>query len=52
MISFIGISNIDEPVPDTRLFSQFEVVLVVPIADDAEIKIIINVVLGQNLVSN
>ena len=49
MISFIGISSIDEPVPDAGLFSQFEVVLVVLIADDAVIKIIINIILGQKL---
>jgi hypothetical protein len=49
MISFIGISSIAELVPDTGLFSQFEVVLVVPIADDAVIEVIINMILGQKL---
>ena len=34
IISFIGISSIDDEllVPDTGLFSQFEVILVVPLS--------------------
>ena len=45
IISFIGISSIDDElfVPDIGLFSQFEVVLV---ANDAAIKIIIEIILG------
>ena len=52
IISFIGISSIDDGllVPDTGLFSQFEVILVVPLSVvDAVIimKIIINMILVQ-----
>ena len=52
IISFIGISSIDDEllVPDTGLFSQFEVILVVPLSVvDAVIimKIIINMILVQ-----
>ena len=52
-ISFIGISSIVDElvVPDTGLFSQFEVVLVVPKGDDAVIKIIINMILVQTFLS-
>ena len=50
IISFIGISSIDDEllVPDTGLFSQFEVILVVPLSVvDAVIimKLIINMIL-------
>ena len=49
IISFIGISSIDDEllVPDTGLFSQFEVILVVPLSViDAVIimKMIINMI--------
>ena len=52
IISFIGISSIDDEllVPDTGLFSQFEVILVVPLSVvDAVIimKLIINMILVQ-----
>ena len=53
IISFIGISSIDDEllvVPDTGLFSQFEVILVIPLSVvDAVIimKIIINMILAQ-----
>ena len=52
IISFIGISSIDDEllVSDTGLFSQFEVILVVPLSVvDAVIimKIIINMILVQ-----
>ena len=53
IISFIGISSIDDEllvVPDTGLFSQFEVILVIPLlVVDAVIimKMIINMVLAQ-----
>ena len=52
-ISFIGISSIVDElvVPDTGLFSQFEVVSVVSKEDDAVIKIIINMILVQTFLS-
>ena len=52
IISFIGISSIDDEllVPDTGLFSQFEVILVVPLSVVGAViimKIIINMILVQ-----